>query len=114
MEVINANKISQLWAVNNTERAIANYMSSDSFENVKSQIYRNIRNACDRGEPAVVVKLNSILTYEDISPVLLSVAIRRELTSQGYKVDFNANKKKRNDLQVLIIWGYESSEGEDK
>lgn len=114
MEVINANKISQLWAVNNTERAIAKYMNSDSFENVKAQLYRGIRNACDRGEPAVVVRLNHVLTNEDISPVLLSVAIRRELTSEGYKVDFNTNRKKRNDLQVLIIWGYESSEGEDK
>ena len=114
MEVVNANKISQLWAVNNTERAIAKYMSSDSFENVKAQLYRSIRNACDRGEPAVVVRLNHVLTYENISPVLLSVAIRRELTSEGYKVDFNTNRKKKNDLQVLIIWGYESSEGEDK
>lgn len=114
MEVVNANKISQTWAVNNTERAIANYMSSDSFENVKSQIYRNIRNACDRGEPAVVIKLDHVLNNEKISPVLLSVAIRRELTSEGYKVDFNPNRKKKNDLQVLIIWGYESSEGEDK
>lgn len=114
MEVINANKISQLWAVNNTERAIARYMNSDSFENVKAQLYRGIRNACDRGEPAVVVRLNHVLTHEDISPVLLSVAIRRELTSEGYKVDFNTNRKKKNDLQVLIIWGYENSEGEDK
>lgn len=114
MEIINANKISQLWAVNNTERAIANYMSSDSFENIKAQLYRSIRIACDRGEPATVVRLKHVLTIEKISPVLLSVAIRRELTSEGYKVEFNTNKKKKNDLQVLIIWGYNSNGGEDE
>lgn len=114
MEVTNANKISQFWAVNNTERAIANYMNSDSFENVKAQLYRSIRNACDRGEPAALVRLNNVLINEGVSPVLLSIAIRRELTSEGYKLDFNMNRKKKNDLQVLIIWGYESSEGEGK
>lgn len=114
MEIINANKISQLWAVNNTERTIENYMNSASFENVKAQLYRSIRNACDRGEPAALVRLNNILINENISPVLLSIAIRRELTSEGYKIDFNRNPKKKNDLQVLIIWGYESSGGEDK
>lgn len=100
--------------MNNTERAIANYMNSGRFENVKAQLYRGIRRACDRGEPAVVVRLNHVLTRENISPVLLSVAIRRELTPEGYKVDFNTKRKKKNDLQVLIIWGYESTEGEDK
>lgn len=114
MEVVNVNKISQLWAVNNTEKAIANYISSESFGNVKAQLYKGIRRACDRGEPAVVVRLNRVLTHENISPVLLSVAIRRELTSEGYKVDFNTKRKKKNDLQVLIIWGYASSEGEDE
>ena len=113
MEVVNVNKISQTWALNNTERAIANYMCSDSFKNVKSQIYRSIRRACDRGEPAAVIKLNNILANEGLSPVLLSVAIRRELTSEGYKLEFNTNRKKKNDLQVLIIWGYETSEGEN-
>lgn len=114
MEIINANKISQLWAVSNTERAIENYMNSDSFENVKAQLYRSIRNACDRGEPAVLVRLDNILINERISPVLLSIAVRRELTSEGYKVEFNTDKKKRNVLQVLIIWGYKTTEGEDK
>ena len=114
MKVLNANKISQVWAVNNTERAIEEYMNSDSFENVKSQIYKNIRIACDRGEPAVVVRLNHILIFERISPVLLSVAVRRELTSAGYKVEFSIDKRRKNNLQVLIIWGYKNSEGEDK
>ena len=67
MQVVNVNKISQLWAVNSTERAIANYMNSGKFENVKAQLYRSIRRACDRGEPAAVVKLNSVLTHEEIS-----------------------------------------------